>query len=253
MGILLICSKLYIFLMIWGCIITAGTESAQSLQPDTTQQATDTLKSGQENLKELVPYVDRVQAESKREEELLYVLLIGISVLLSEDLAGIGAGLMVSYSMIPLTGAILGVSFFILLFDTILFMIGKTLGMGVFRIRPFSWFLKEEHIIQAKGWFDRKGPVLLILSRIIPGSRIPVYLAAGMLKTRFSVFMLYFGLPVLVWTPILIVLSKVLGEEMLQYYRMYEGKALWGFLLLILLIFSLAKMILPRLKNYLNS
>jgi membrane protein DedA with SNARE-associated domain len=58
--------------------------------------------------------------------------------------------------------------------------------------------------------------VVIAVSRFIPGMRLPTYFAAGLLNTKLFRFSIYFLLAAIVWTPLLVGLSSVLGGEVIK-------------------------------------
>ncbi len=220
---------------------TAATSILSPPEPDTTNIPEDSLEK-------LVPYLDDVKNRTSASGfPYLIIIAIALSSLVSEDLACIGAGLMVAQGLLEFwpaaSGAILG----IFVGDFSLYFAGRILGSRVFDIAPFKWFLKKEIIRDAEKWFDHKGPTILVISRFIPGSRLPVYLSAGLLKTSFWKFSLYFGLTALLWTPIFVWLSVFAGNEILSYYNKYDDYAVWIMLVAGILLFVLFKYLLPLL------
>lgn len=199
-----------------------------------------------DSLDKLLPYLDEVQADSRNELNMLYVLAIATSSLISEDLAAIGAGLMVVNDLIPFWYAVLGAIIGILFGDYSLYFAGRYLGRPVLRKAPLRWFIKEESVVNSAIWFDKKGPFILFLSRFIPGSRLPVYLTAGILGTGFWKFTLYFGLTVLIWTPMFVWFSMLAGQEILYMYDAYQQYAIPFILIFIGLLYGFYK-ILPLL------
>ncbi|MDR9415561.1 MAG: VTT domain-containing protein, partial [Gracilimonas sp.] len=126
---------------------------------------------------------------------------------------------------------------------------GRILGSSIFNIAPFKWFIKKENIESVESWFEHKGPIILVISRFIPGSRFPVYLSAGLLKTSFWKFCLYFGLTALLWTPLFVWISVFAGNEILTYYDKYDDYAIWIMIASILVLFIVFKYLLPLLTS----
>lgn len=58
--------------------------------------------------------------------------------------------------------------------------------------------------------------MVIAVSRFIPGMRLPTYFAAGLLNTKLFRFSIYFLLAAIVWTPVLVGLSSVLGAEVIK-------------------------------------
>ena len=213
----------------------------------------DSNKIEKDSLEKLVPYLDRVEANSGNQLMIIYMLLIMFSTLLSEDLACIGGGLMVANGMIAFWPAAFGALGGILIGDFTLYFAGRLLGTSIFGIPPFKWMVKEENVYSAEAWFERKGPIILVLSRFIPGSRFPVYLSAGILKTSFWKFVLYFGLTAVIWTPVFVWLSVFAGGELLTFYDAYEDYALWIIIGVALILIFALRYLFPKMKSKLKS
>ncbi|WP_428236936.1 DedA family protein [Gracilimonas sp.] len=216
---------------------------------DTTGQLSDTLKLKKDSLQKLVPYLDDVEADSKNELLVLYMLAIILATFMSEDLACIGAGLMAAQGLIDFWPAAIAATAGIYIGDFTLYFAGRLMGNGIFNIPPFKWIVKKENVYSAEAWFEKKGPVILVLSRFIPGSRFPVYLSAGILKTGFWTFLLYFGLTALLWTPTFVWLSVFAGNELLLFYEAYEEYAVWAALVVFIFILVLLKYLVPLMKK----
>jgi membrane protein DedA with SNARE-associated domain len=212
-------------------------------------QVPDTTISTKDSLEKLVPYLNKVNADSPQELMVVYMLLILLATWLSEDLACIGAGLMVAQGMIEFWPAALAAILGIYVADFALYIAGRLLGIRIFSIPPFKWLINKEHIESAVLWFQKKGPIILIASRFIPGSRIPVYLSAGILKNRAWTFIFYFGLPVLLWTPFLIWISVFAGDKILSFYHAYDDYALWIIAGLVVIITLVLKYLIPSVKD----
>lgn len=216
---------------------------------DSNRQVTDSVQTKKGSLEKLVPYLDDVKADSKNELIVLYMLLIILGTLMSEDLACIGAGLMAAQGLIDFWPAAIAATAGIYIGDFTLYFAGRFMGNAIFNIPPFKWIVKKENVYSAEAWFQKKGPVILVLSRFIPGSRFPVYLSAGILKTGFWTFLLYFGLTALLWTPTLVWLSVFAGNELLLFYETYEDYAIWVILAVFVFLLILLKYLIPVFKK----
>ncbi|MBO6575846.1 MAG: alpha/beta fold hydrolase [Rhodothermales bacterium] len=159
----------------------------------------------------------------------LFVLmsLVAVATLGSEDLATIGAGLMAARGTLTFLQAFLAALAGIVIGDVGLYALGRWAGRPLISRRPFRWFVSEERLRVGEKWFDERGIRAVLVSRFIPGTRLPTYLAAGVLKAPFGRFLGYFLLAALLWTPALVALSMWLGQGVLQYYERFEAYALW--------------------------
>lgn len=206
-------------------------------------QSQDTSKISADSLQKLVPYLDNVEADSENELLAIYMILIAISSFFSEDLAAIGAGLMAANAMIPFGPAAIAVIIGIFIGDFSLYLSGRWFGKAILKLPPFKWMIKEETLEASVKWFKTRGPYILFASRFIPGSRMPVYLSAGILDTGFWTFSFYFGGTVLLWTPFLVWISMFTGNEILAFYEKYDQYVIWVILAAILIFYGLYKFI----------
>ncbi len=83
--------------------------------------------------------------------------------------------------------------------DIGLYMVGATLGRYTVRSHRLQRFLKVESLAKAEAWFARHGSLALVMSRAIPGSRLPLYLAAGALRLSLRQFVRITGVCAVLW------------------------------------------------------
>jgi membrane protein DedA with SNARE-associated domain/pimeloyl-ACP methyl ester carboxylesterase len=176
---------------------------------------------------------------------LVIMLLIIFSTLISEDLSCIGAGLLAARGLIGFWPAALACLLGIFIGDVGLYLLGRFVGRSAIKKAPFRWFLSEEDLDKSAEWFHRKGPMIIIASRFLPGSRFPTYFSAGIIGAGFWMFVGYFLLAAVVWTPILVGISQLLGNELLRYFSMYQEYAIWVFIGLVVLLVVIAKIFIP--------
>ncbi len=143
-------------------------------------------------------------------------LSIAFFTFLSEDLACITAGSLAARSDIQLWVAIVASYVGIVVGDLLLYLAGYSGGALLLKTRWGSRFLAGERVIRAQQWLKNSGGKVVILSRFVPGTRLPTYVAAGILRmpvTRFTVLLL---IAALFWTPILVVASYLSGTLLLD-------------------------------------
>ncbi|MCW9708299.1 alpha/beta fold hydrolase [Fodinibius salsisoli] len=176
---------------------------------------------------------------------LIIMLLIVVSTLISEDLTCIGAGLLAARGLIGFWPATLACLTGIFIGDVGLYLMGRFVGRSAVRKAPFKWFISEDDLDKSAEWFHRKGPMIIMASRFLPGSRFPTYFSAGVIGAGFWMFVGYFLLAAIIWTPILVGISQLLGNELLHYFSMYQDYAIWVFLGLVALLIMIAKVFIP--------
>lgn len=72
--------------------------------------------------------------------------------------------------------------------DMGLYGLGSSLGRRTVRWRWLQKHLRPESLVKAEAWLAKHGPFALVLSRAIPGSRLPLYVAAGALRLPVRLF-----------------------------------------------------------------
>ena len=85
----------------------------------------------------------------------------------------------------------------------------------------------------------------MFLTRVLPGTRLPTYFAAGMLRTSFARFTLYFFLACALWTPALIAVSALFGEATQRILGIMRERATLYLLVSALVLFLLLKLLIP--------
>ncbi|MDZ7714992.1 MAG: alpha/beta fold hydrolase [Balneolaceae bacterium] len=175
----------------------------------------------------------------------LIMIIIALSTLVSEDLTCIGAGLMAARGLIGFWPAVIACFIGIVIGDMGLYLAGRWLGRPALKKAPFKWFVKEEDLDKSADWFHAKGPAIIIASRFLPGSRLPTYFSAGVIGAGFWMFSFYFFLAAIIWTPLLVGISMLLGSELINYFSLYKEYALWVFLGTLMLLVFIAKVIIP--------
>jgi hypothetical protein len=118
-------------------------------------------------------------------------LLIGLaaSTLLSEDAACLAAGVLIRQGTLAAWAGVAACAVGIYVGDALLWCAGR-LFASVLKLR--------------RGNERVDSPTALLASRFIPGTRLPLYLAAGAFGRRPHVFFLWTAVGVLAWTPLIV-------------------------------------------------
>lgn len=148
--------------------------------------------------------------------EALVFVQLAAATLISEDLACVGAGALAasgatSYALAA-TACFVGIFFG----DLALFAAGRVFGRRLLDVRFVRRFVKPQDVARSAEWLDRRGSQAILASRFLPGTRLPTYVAAGMLGTSVWRFVGAFAIAAAVWTPALVWLSMRLGEQALR-------------------------------------
>src|SRR5215213_1773076 len=167
----------------------------------------------------------------------VFFLLIAAT-LISEDLACITAGVLASQGRIGLAAAIAACAVGIFIGDISTFLAGRIVGRRALKWKITSYFLSEKAVERSSNWLARQGMKTVFISRFIFGLRLPLYFGAGVLKTSFWRFTLYFSLAVAVWTPIVVILTYKIGAEAVK-MSLFNQNLLLGLVVLVVVFYIL--------------
>ncbi len=173
------------------------------------------------------------------------LLLLAAATFVSEDLACIAAGLLVGRGMIGYLSGTAACLIGIFLGDLWLYFMGRWLGRPALRRAPLRWFVSEAQVERSGVWFAKRGVGLVLATRFVPGTRLPTYLAAGILQANFFTFLGAFALAAALWTPLLVGTSAIFGDRVLSAFTSYRQFALPTVLLAAVVVAILVKLIVP--------
>ena len=153
------------------------------------------------------------------------LLIFGLAFVL-EDVAVLGAALLVVNSMVSLPWAA-GSSFAGIWFgDLGLYFLALQLGRPVLQKPWFRRFAgKNIDLGKSEGWFQSHGTLAILISRMIPGTRLPTYLAAGLLKVPAARFVAVTAGACLVWVAGLFWFSYHIGMMVISAFQMFRSEA----------------------------
>ncbi len=137
--------------------------------------------------------------------------LLGLLTFVSEDGVALGAGILGALGSIGWHPAFWGTCLGIWLGDIALYGAARRWGRP-WLARPWvQRWVHPERIESGARWFARRGAFALLLSRLIPGTRLPTFLAAGLVRMPFATFASVTGLAAVAWTSLLFILAQALG------------------------------------------
>lgn len=176
-------------------------------------------------------------------------LLLAVATFVSEDLTSISAGLMVAKGVIGFISATSACLVGIFVGDMLLYLAGRWLGKDFVRRAPLKWFVSEAEMVRSSQWFEKRGFFLIFITRFFPGTRLATYFTAGILGVSFLRFTIYFLFAAIIWTPLLVGVSTVLGGHMLEWFEVYQHFALPGLLGVVFLLLTLLKIVVPLFSH----
>lgn len=141
-----------------------------------------------------------------------------------EDVAAIGAGLLLAAGTISWPVAFVSCFLGIWLGDTGLYALARFGGRKWFGRSSFQKYSAK--VTRSEQWFAKRGTLILIFSRCIPGARLPTYLAAGFLRLPLPRFLIVTGAAAFVWTLAILWLAQTLGSQLFHWIAVYKHGSL---------------------------
>jgi membrane protein DedA with SNARE-associated domain len=170
------------------------------------------------------------------------LLAIIVGTFVSEDLTCIAVGLLIRggelHAAVGLTGCYLG----IVAGDFGLWLLGRWIGGTVLQWPRIRRRLPVHRMEALGDWFDRQGWLAVAAARFLPGTRFPVYLAAGAIGPRAYRFLLWAILAAAVWTPLLVGIVALVGEPLLRPLERFLGSGGLAVAAAALVLFSLFRL-----------
>ena len=117
--------------------------------------------------------------------------------------------------------------------DIGLYGLGSVFGRHTVRFRRLQKYLKPESLAKAESWFSKHGSLALVMSRAIPGSRLPLYVAAGALRLPIRLFARITGICAAVWVSAIFAIWRFVPKASSGYQRL-----LFPWLLTALVLFA---------------
>lgn len=140
--------------------------------------------------------------------------LVGIAVgtLISEDIATITAAALVSEGRLSVAAAAVACIVGVYAGDLGLWLAGRLLGRRVLTLSCVARRVNGTGLERLADRIDAHLGIAVTASRVLPGSRLPMYLAAGIWGRRPVAFAGWSLLAVLLWTPALLLATLTFGE-----------------------------------------
>lgn len=143
--------------------------------------------------------------------------------LLSEDGTCIATGLLIRAGQVDALIGMASCAAGIFLGDLGLWLIGRGFGRRLLALRWVRKRLPQGRVEEFGRGFDRWGWKAVLASRFLPGTRVPMYVAAGMTGMRVDRFIVWTLAAVLVWTPLIVGLAALSGDRVLAALRGFLG------------------------------
>lgn len=159
-------------------------------------------------------------------------LVAALATFILEDPTTITCGALVAEGHMLFATALVGLTLGIAAGDFGLYSIGRLVGP-----RTVSWgWLSQERLDRVKRWFDRNLILAVLLSRFMPGTRLPTYVGAGIFQASPLRFLGAAIAASLVWTLVLLTVSVKLGQTVLPMLGAYRWPVVIAIVVLIIFV-----------------
>lgn len=138
-------------------------------------------------------------------------VLVFIGTFILEDPTTVGSGLIVAHGGMAFSTALVALTLGIAGGDMVLYVLGRLFGD-----RCVGWgMVSPQRFERAQHWMRSNVIPAVLVSRFVPGLRLPTYLAAGVLKAPVLRFMGIVFLAGFVWSFLLLTVTVRIGEAIL--------------------------------------
>jgi membrane protein DedA with SNARE-associated domain len=140
-------------------------------------------------------------------------VLTGVGSPIPEDLLLLTAGYLVFNEVFGWPAALASCLAGVVVSDLILYSAGRhlawrsTAGTG-------RRLLSPERLARATGWFDRVGDHIVLVARLVPGTRAMIFLTAGACGRPVGRFLRYDVLGACLWVPAMLVTGHAAGSRL---------------------------------------
>ena len=148
--------------------------------------------------------------------------------------------------------ALAGLTACALLGASILFLISARWGPAViFGELGRVAHLNPGRIHRCERWFSRWGYWAIIVGRCLPGTRIPVTVAAGLFGVRYRVFAVGVVISTAVWAAFFLVVGVTLGNTAIDFFQGHENARALAVISLVSLVlgYLLLRVFLPDIRE----
>ena len=151
------------------------------------------------------------------------LIICGLGLPLPEDIPLIASGYLIWQGSLHWVPTLVVTISAVLIGDTILFWIGRKIGVRYLEKRRSTSWANPERVRKVETWFKKYGPGVIFLARFVMGLRSVVFLLAGAMRMKYWIFVSLDGLAALLSVPLWIALGYWLslhfGEDVSGFLR----------------------------------
>jgi membrane protein DedA with SNARE-associated domain len=141
----------------------------------------------------------------------------------SEDAATLGGATLTAAGLLATPLGLAACFLGIWVGDLGLYALARHFGRPLLQRNWIKRRVNEERLARSEAWWKKRGLVVLLVARFVPGLRLPTYLVAGTLAVPFLSFAAVTGLMGLIWVPLIFFLVRILGVQTVAWYAAAKG------------------------------
>jgi len=149
-----------------------------------------------------------------------------------EDATSITAGILWGQGILSGPVTFVGVLLGIVSGDLLLYALGRGIGRHLLNLPLIRGIVSEADVQRWQQWFERRGLWVVLATRFVPGTRLPCYLSAGVLRVNPWRFALAATLSALAQSVVVLPLAAQAGAVMLERFAFFR-ETIVGVLILI--------------------
>lgn len=121
------------------------------------------------------------------------------------------AGFLASGGVLDLTATIVALSLAAIVGDAVGYWIGRRAGEALYERRE-SRFFKRKHLLATKAFYEKHGPITIVLARFVPFARTFAPVVAGVAGMRYARFAAYNVIGGIGWVASMTLAGYFLGQ-----------------------------------------
>jgi membrane protein DedA with SNARE-associated domain len=202
----------------------------------------DALGAGTQWLRHLVHQQGHLSAFGP-----LYIEESGIPLPAPGDVFVMYVGAHVPHTLPILLAAWLGLILAVVLGATNLYLVSRRLGRRLAETRvAHLMHLTPGRLDRAEVWFARYGVLAIIFGRHIPGFRVPITVAAGVLRVPYPLFAVSVAISTATWAGVFLIIGVVYGGRVEAFLRLHR-ETYW--LLAVAIALLVGTFVVRRLRS----
>jgi membrane protein DedA with SNARE-associated domain len=163
------------------------------------------------------------------------LLLCGLGLPIPEDVSLISAGYLAHLGILNVHKVFLVCFAAVLGGDCLAFTLGRLFGSRLLDSRLAQRFFQPRKQIRVRAYFRKFGSKVIFIARFLPGLRFSIFLSAGTLRVRPSIFLIYDALAALVSVPALVYLAWIFGEH-IDHVVSWARRSEYGILIVVVAV-----------------